>query len=627
MKRLIKKSRKVVKGMPSAVMLSILIHVALFLLAGMLVVFTVVKKEEKTFVPPKAVERPKMKLRKPKVKVKKTSKPKSTTRIVTKMNRASMPDIQLPEISGMEGGLKGGLGGFDMMPNFSETTLFGAGQSVGNDLVGTFYDFKRDRSGRDLSPDMDAYLNALKNFVRSGWNTTKLARYYRSPKKLYATTIMIPPVFSLLAPEAFGEPDTVGYLWMAHYKGQLVCPASHTNGITFRFWGMGDDIMVVRAGGEVVLNACWPTEFDGRNFGQIVAPGWRSRSADSRKYFYGHNYAEVGDWITLEPGAPQELELIIGETPGGHFVAMLAVEVKGVEYEKGPQGNPILPIFKTAVPSLDLVETIHENLVPGEVCVTNGPVFCDYDSVGIIDRREPEPIAPPVFAESVEKEMRTWSGKDGNTLEAKFVAVIGNKAVLADSRGSQRRIPLSQLSDKDQLYIELTQPPKFNIDFSKKSKQKFFEESTLLPGANWLPKHIDYVFSARLKQTSAGEYNHELKVEFFAIGEEIEADNYILFDRQESRFTPTKENRRSLTFAGRTVPLRENVIFTERRGQKYGGYLVVVTDERGMIVDYGSSHKWLLGILNNLRQLPIGKHFDKTGSRVEPPRPKKIGVY
>ena len=59
-------------------LLSILIHVALFLLAGMLVVFTVVKKEEPVFEPPKSVERPKMKLKKPKVKVKKSSKPKST---------------------------------------------------------------------------------------------------------------------------------------------------------------------------------------------------------------------------------------------------------------------------------------------------------------------------------------------------------------------------------------------------------------------------------------------------------------------------------------------------------------------------------------------------------------------
>ena len=76
-----------------------------------MVVFTVVKKEEKKFEPPKAVERPKMKLRKPKVKVKKNTKPKATTRIVTKINRASMPDIQLPEMSGMSEGLGGGIGG------------------------------------------------------------------------------------------------------------------------------------------------------------------------------------------------------------------------------------------------------------------------------------------------------------------------------------------------------------------------------------------------------------------------------------------------------------------------------------------------------------------------------------
>lgn len=613
--------------MPSAVLLSILIHVALFLLAGMLVVFTVVKKEEKTFVPPKAVERPKIKLRKPKVKIRKNSKPKPTPRIVTKVNRANMPDIQLPEMSGMDSGLAGGMGGFDLMPDLGDTTLFGAGQSVGNDLVGIFYDFKRDRSGRDISPDMDKFLNTLKNFVRSGWNTAKLGRYYRSPKKLYATTIMVPPVFSLLAPEAFGEPDTIGYLWIAHYKGLLVCPASHPTGITFRFWGMGDDVMVVRAGGEVVLNACWPNDFAGRNFGQTIVPGWKSTSVDSRKYFYGHNKAEVGDWIKLEPGVPQEMEAIIGETPGGHFVAMLAVEVKDVEYEKGPQGNPILPIFKTSVPSLDLIETIHENLVPGEVCVTNGPVFCDYDSASRAVAKKPDQVEPSAQTDSGEDKIRTWAGPDGKMLNAEFVSVIGNEVALKDSRGKLRKIPLAQLSGEDRLYIELARPPTFNIDFSKKSEQRFFKESTLIPGARWLPKHIDYVFSARLKQTSAGEYSHELSVEFFAIGEEIEGDNYILFDRQESHFTPTKENGRSHTFSGKTVPLRESIIFVERRGQKYGGYLVVVTDLRGKIIDSGSSHKWLPGILDNLRELPVGRHFDKTGARVEPPRPKPIGHY
>ncbi|MEN8254875.1 MAG: hypothetical protein ABFR33_05335, partial [Verrucomicrobiota bacterium] len=63
MKRLFQKKQKLVKGMPSAVLLSIAIHAALFFLAGALVVFTVVKKKEIEFEPPKAVERPKMKLK------------------------------------------------------------------------------------------------------------------------------------------------------------------------------------------------------------------------------------------------------------------------------------------------------------------------------------------------------------------------------------------------------------------------------------------------------------------------------------------------------------------------------------------------------------------------------------
>ena len=66
-------------------MISLTLHAAAFLLAGMLVVFTVQKKEEKKFVSPKPVNRPNMKLKKPMVKVKKSAKPKSTTRIVTKV--------------------------------------------------------------------------------------------------------------------------------------------------------------------------------------------------------------------------------------------------------------------------------------------------------------------------------------------------------------------------------------------------------------------------------------------------------------------------------------------------------------------------------------------------------------
>jgi len=605
--------------MPSAVVLSILIHGGLFLLAGMLVVFTVVKKEEQKFEPPKAIERPKMKLRKPKVKVKKTSKPKPTTRIVTKMNRASMPEIQLPEMSGIGDGLGdgGGLGGFDMMPDFNEVTIFGSGQSIGNDFIGTFYDFKRDRSGRNIPHSLDRAVRDIKEFVRNGWKTSELARYYRSPKNLFATTFVMTAVPSSVAPWAFGEYETIGYLWMVHYKGKL----THTEPITFRFWGYGDDFMAVAVDGELVLSTGWL----GGNYAGRITPQWQTSSPDSFKYFLGNGKAVVGDWITLEPGDSLDMEFLATEMPGGTFSAALLVEVEGVEYERNRQNGPILPIFKTEQPSLDLVDAIYMDLATGEACVTNGPIFRDY-GMSTPQTTQPESELTTELPEiSPENSLRTWTQTNGNVVEAKLLTVIGNQAVLETSNRRQHKIPMDQLSAVDRKFIELANPPTFNIDFSKQSSQRLIKDSPLISGSP--PKVLDYIFSAKLAQTSAGEYNHELKVEFFAIGDETNGDNFILLDRKESHFTPTTENERSHMFSGKKVTLVQTFSYDRRgetRGRKYSGYLIVVTDERGQIIDYGTSNKWLLDILDRLRELPFRSPFDKSGTRVYAPRATTI---
>lgn len=615
MSTLSQKPKGVVKGMPSAVLLSVLVHASLFLLAGALVIFNVVKKEEKKFEPPKAVERPKMKLKKPKVQIKKSSKPKSTTRIVTKINRASMPDIQLPEMSGLGDGIGDGVGDvFDMMPDLDDVSVFGNSQSIGNDFVGRFYSFQRDNSGRDIPVDPETFLNKLNGFINSGWKGSKIGRYYRSPKTLYTTCFMVPPIRSTVAPEAFGEPDTGGYCWMVHYKGQLV----HKEGITFRFWGQGDDILVVRVAGKIMLIANWSGEWV-QMAADYFTQFWRTSSADSRKYYLGNNTSVVGDWITLEPGVPLDMEVMIGEVGGGSYCSMLAVEVKGVEYEQGPQGNPILPMFKTAEPSRDLIDAIYKDLVPGEACVTNGPVFCDYNSSGWTPDKKPEVVEPVEPAVSIEEEMRTWTTTDGKTVEATFVTVVGDRAVLKDPRGRQRKIPLVQFSDEDRRIIELARPPKFNIDFSKKSSQIIGKMSPYNDQPP--PKVLDYVFSAKLEQTSAGLYDHELHVEFFAIGAENFGDHYILLDRQDSRFTPTFENDKSHAFSGKTVRLTSYELTGDFKGMKYDSNLIVVTDERGQIIDYKSPNKWLLENLENLRQLPVGSYMDENCIRTFPSRP------
>ena len=143
--------------------------------------------------------------------------------------------------------------------------------------------------------------------------------------------------------------------------------------------GNGDDVMVIAVDGEVVLSACWPDE---GNWGiSTIGGDWRSDAKNNFRFYLGNNLARVGDWIELKAGEPRELDVMIGEVPGGAFSAMLTVEVEGQTYAKNRQGGPILPMFKTDEPSRNLLDEIFKNLVPGEAAITNGPIFRDYDFV------------------------------------------------------------------------------------------------------------------------------------------------------------------------------------------------------------------------------------------------------
>ena len=616
MKRQVKKTQKVTKGVPSAVLLSIVIHVGLFLLAGMLVVFTVVKKEEKKFEPPKAVERPKMKLKKPKVKVRKTSKPKPTTRIVTKMDRTSMPDIQLPEMSGMGAGLGDmGVGGFDLMPDLDEISVFGEGQTIGNDFVGVFYDTKRNRAGGGISHGRATLTPIIERFFSSGWNKSKLAKYYQSPQKLYTTTFAFPADQSIGAPAAFGV-DTIGWCWVVHYEGQLVYPED----ITFRFWGHGDDILAVRVNGEMVLLSV-------TGFGSSLSTFWRSTSANTHKYAMGNGLAVVGDWITLTAGEPLDMEVLVAEIPGGNFCAILCVEVEGVEYPKNPfMGGPTLPVFKTAEPSLDLTEAIHNMLDPGDASVTNGPVFRDYfvNQEYLTNR-----IARAESVEEVEPKeidyhaMRTWIITDGKTLEAEYVVVIGDKVVLRTDKGKQIRIPYMQLCAEDRDFIDLARPPKFDMDFIKTSSQIMPPK---LATGSWYRdiRTYAYEFGVRLKQRSAGTYNQELEVEYFAVGEEVDGDNYVLLERKKFVFNPANSQEHEFRSEKKVkVESKELVPGIRMRGNKYGGYLITVTDAHGKIIQHQTSNKFLYENLGNLKRLSVGRHFNRLCKHVGPPRPDK----
>jgi hypothetical protein len=218
----------------------------------------------------------------------------------------------------------GGKGGF-----------FGTLQKAPSALVGTFYDLKQTRSRKPTGISPDEYHKVFRRFVRENWRDSILNDYFKAPKPLYASQIMIPNMPADEGPKAFGmEKEVQPSRWLVHYKARVAPPEDGT----YRFVGAGDDVMVVRFNGKVVLDRCWYQNDQ----------EWQPE----KNYDYGWtnipNGFARGDAIRVRAGQSYDLEVLIGEQPGGLVFACLLMEKEGEQYERDARGNPILPPFRVA---------------------------------------------------------------------------------------------------------------------------------------------------------------------------------------------------------------------------------------------------------------------------------------
>ena len=228
---------------------------------------------------------------------------------------------------GGSGGGSGGGGGL---------SLFGL-RASGKGLKGTFYDLKQTQNRTPSTiKDVPAFVHQLDLFLQGGWNEGLLSRYYKAPTPLYTTQIFVPRIPSVEAPKAFGvEKEVQPSLWMALYKGQISPPE---NG-TYYFVGGGDNILIVRLNGKVVLDKSW-------NYQELygIDRTWKPTAT------YDYHFASTpggfnrGVPVELTAGEFYDMEILLGDDGGAAYFSLL-VEKQGTEYTK-TNGLPILPIFR-----------------------------------------------------------------------------------------------------------------------------------------------------------------------------------------------------------------------------------------------------------------------------------------
>ena len=297
------------------------------------------------------------------------SAPMQAKRITTTgLSKISLPDMPtLPgateiipgKMAGMGGagiggfGMGGGMGSGAGLGSGGLVPLFGMKRAAGGSLAGTFYDLKQDRNGKPTNmaivdqqwdspaeaPANNSYYEVLADYCKNGWSDGRLQKYFKSPAPLYATQIFIPSIPADDGPKEFGLADKVQpRRWIVHYKAKVTPPESGR----FRFVGFGDDVLVVKFNGRNVLDAGYLNPTHKAPDEWYVFDGLQP---DINTPYRG---CGIGDFFEVTGGNSYNIDVLIGECPGGRGKAWLLLEKEGGTYDKDSKGNPILPIFKVA---------------------------------------------------------------------------------------------------------------------------------------------------------------------------------------------------------------------------------------------------------------------------------------
>jgi len=348
---------------------SITVHLLFALIAVILVVQVVRPKRKLTFsaAPPADVNKPREHQIKMAQKQKTMSAPAPMKRITTTaLSKVAMPEMpamtsNMPStITGMaSSGL--GLGTVGSMGGSSGTgggiPFFGL-QNSGAGLEGHFYDLKRDAANHPSGMNLSQYAAFLKQFTSGAWMIPHRYKYHASKAVLYSKFFFFPAIKDTEAGKAFQSPDSGPGMWIAHYKGSFSAPEEGS----FRLVGWGDNVMIVKIAGALVLDAS-DHGYTGRHREEAGGVTFAGKSSSTPIFF--------GPWITFHKGDIKPIEVVVGDE-GGIFCAGLFLQKQGQPYKQNKNGIPELPLVFIGTPSSNEKSALAKYLPPESL---TGPYF------------------------------------------------------------------------------------------------------------------------------------------------------------------------------------------------------------------------------------------------------------
>ena len=216
---------------------------------------------------------------------------------------------------------------------------FGTTQNGGAPLLqGYLYDLKQTRNKQPTNIDGAGYENKILDFINSDWDESVFRDFYKSPKPLSTSSIFVPVINAEDGPKAFGvENEVQPNLYCVLYKVTATPPEEGT----YHFVGTADDIMFVRVNHKTVL--------DGTDYG--IDKKLRDKETSFQMTNFNPTFPNnanfwIGTPFQVSAGESIDIEVLIGEQPGGKSDYFLYIMRDESTYEKQSNGSPRLPVFQ-----------------------------------------------------------------------------------------------------------------------------------------------------------------------------------------------------------------------------------------------------------------------------------------
>lgn len=337
---------------------AILLHLILFLLVATFVVFRApVKDDDTKFIqvsikppppppaPPAAAGGQTMSNLEPSVEtvapptapsIVSTTSPSDFSVKSVKVSIPNMPaSMSTPEGTGLSG--QGAPG--PSLGSGSSSSPFGSESSVGAvQLQGYLYDLKQTADKKPTNMIPGNYHRKLAEFVAANWNPSVLGTFYKSPTALNTSSIFIPTLSAMDGPKAFHvDGEVQPNMYVIWYKTK----AAPSQDGTFHFVGVADDILLVRVDGKTVLDgSLFPVDT------KLQAQEKKYETVNFRASCPADHDLRVGTPFHASAGQAIDIDVMIGEEPGGYSNYFLYIQREESTYQNQSNSTPLLPVFQ-----------------------------------------------------------------------------------------------------------------------------------------------------------------------------------------------------------------------------------------------------------------------------------------